>query len=331
MVSPEKGPGKASSPPVVQAAGGVLWRRGRYDRVEVALVHRPRYDDWSLPKGKAKREENLLVTALREVEEETGHLARLGPFLTRFSYTPGVAKTAARVAPAYTRPRTSSPPPRPAQRTKVVGYWAMAAEEGAFVPGDEVDDLAWVTPETAREQLSYPLDRTVLDRFADTPLDTVPIVVARAGHTGPGAAPGAPREARHLDARGRAEAEGLLPVLRGTAVRRLLAAPETRCVETLLPAAEELGVPLVGEPLLAEADDPGFTGLVSRLLREASAGSGTGLCVPGAGLEPVLAALTAQALGPRLSEPRVRKGGWWVIHVSRGRYVAAERHDPGTA
>jgi 8-oxo-dGTP pyrophosphatase MutT (NUDIX family)/phosphohistidine phosphatase SixA len=318
---------RASTVPVVQAGGGVLWRRGPWNRVEIALVHRPRYDDWSLPKGKAKRHENLLATALREVEEESGYAPRLGPFLTRFSYTPGVAMTAARAAPAKTaeagQPGTP-PPAKAASRTKVVGYWAMAAGDGQFVPGAEVDELAWMSPDEARERLSYPLDRTVLDRFARTPLDTVPIVIARAGHTQPGAS----AETRALDARGRAEAAGLVPVIRSASAQMLLSSPSARCIETLLPAADALGLGVEVDPALAQEAPDDVRDVADRILRVASSGLGVAACVAGAAVDALTGELAARSLGPDLGQVRLRKGGWWLLHLSAGRFTAAESHDP---
>ena len=102
---------------VVVAGGGVLWR-GEVDRPEVAVVHRPQYDDWSLPKGKAKATEHLIVTAVREVEEETGSLVELGPALLTTRYRVRV---------------------RGRMADKVVTYWAMRHPGGDFVESDEVD------------------------------------------------------------------------------------------------------------------------------------------------------------------------------------------------
>ena len=125
---------------VVRAAGGAVWRKGP-DGVEVLLVHRPRYDDWSLPKGKADPGEDDEATAVREVEEETGQRCALGPELTAIHYVD----------------HRGSP--------KVVRYWAMPASESPedFVPNREVDEVAWLPLPVAAERLSYARDRPVLD------------------------------------------------------------------------------------------------------------------------------------------------------------------------
>ncbi len=137
-------PVDVSSHPTVRAAGGIVLRSSGSGEWEVLLVHRPRYDDWSLPKGKADAGESDEQTALREVEEETGLRCTLG-------------------APAgRTRYRDSK------GRDKVVHYWLMApmsdeaAADGMFVANDEVDAVHWCSIEEATERLSYAHDRKLL-------------------------------------------------------------------------------------------------------------------------------------------------------------------------
>ncbi len=126
----------------VRAAGGVVWRRGADGEIEVVLVHRPRYDDWSFPKGKCDDGEPDLACALREVEEETGLRAAIGADLGSIEYVDGRG------------------------RPKVVRYWAMTADDDTeFVPGDEVDEWIWMGLDDARERLSYEHDVPVLDRL----------------------------------------------------------------------------------------------------------------------------------------------------------------------
>ncbi|MET9346669.1 NUDIX hydrolase [Streptomyces termitum] len=128
----------------VRAAGCVLWRPAPGGDVEIALVHRPRYDDWSHPKGKRKRGEGAEACALREVLEETGHRCALGPRLPTVRY------------PVDGRP-------------KEVDYWAARALGGAFAPGREVDRLRWLPPAAARALLTRPRDRDLLDAFLALP------------------------------------------------------------------------------------------------------------------------------------------------------------------
>ena len=126
---------------VVQAAGCVLWRHSPTDGdLEICLVHRPKYDDWSHPKGKLKRAEDDLTAALREVEEETGYRAAPGAELSTVEYY------------ANGRP-------------KQVRYWAAEATGGAFTPNDEVDRILWLSPADARNRLTQPRDGTLVDEL----------------------------------------------------------------------------------------------------------------------------------------------------------------------
>jgi 8-oxo-dGTP diphosphatase len=113
---------------------------------EVCLVHRPKYDDWSHPKGKLKRGEDALAGALREVEEETGHRATPGAPLSTVKYYAG-------------------------GRPKRVRYWAARATAGAFTPNDEVDRILWLSPAAARNRLTQPQDRTLVDELLVRVLD----------------------------------------------------------------------------------------------------------------------------------------------------------------
>ncbi|MFH8555741.1 NUDIX hydrolase [Streptomyces celluloflavus] len=127
----------------VRAAGCVLWRRARsVDGLEIALVHRPKYNDWSHPKGKLKRGEDAAAGALRETLEETGMTCDLGPELPTVRY------------PVNGRP-------------KEVRYWAAEATGGSFYPNAEVDRMLWLPPADARRVLTQGWDRGLVDALLD--------------------------------------------------------------------------------------------------------------------------------------------------------------------
>jgi 8-oxo-dGTP diphosphatase len=137
-------PGKDSGAGVVRAAGCVLWRRRPADAaLELCLVHRPKYDDWSWPKGKLRPGEDPLAGALREVAEETGYAAVPGPELSTATYLVG-------------------------GRPKQVRYWAAEAAAGRFTPNQEVDRLCWLTPAAARDRLTRSRDRELVDELLRT-------------------------------------------------------------------------------------------------------------------------------------------------------------------
>lgn len=122
----------------VHAAGGIPWRRSADGSVEVVVVHRPRYDDWSFPKGKLDPGESFEQAAVRELAEETGYAVDLGVKLPTVTYVDRNG------------------------RSKVVRWWAMTVLGGDFVANDEVDELAWMTAAAAVDILTYPTDRELL-------------------------------------------------------------------------------------------------------------------------------------------------------------------------
>jgi 8-oxo-dGTP diphosphatase len=128
---------------IVRAAGGVPWRTRPDGAIEVLLVHRPRYDDWTFPKGKCEGDESDEACACREVFEETGFEAALGHELPPCAYVDGRG------------------------RDKVVRYWEVTLGPGAFVANAEVDTVAWLGLDAAAERLSYARDRIVLAQFAE--------------------------------------------------------------------------------------------------------------------------------------------------------------------
>ena len=125
-------------PGLIRAAGGVVCRPGPAGLVELAVIHRPTQDDWTLPKGKLEPGETPEQAALREVEEETGLRARIVRPLGCTEYLDRRG------------------------RDKTVWYWVMTAEGGRFTPNDEVDQLRWLTVEEALDLLSYPGDKALL-------------------------------------------------------------------------------------------------------------------------------------------------------------------------
>jgi 8-oxo-dGTP diphosphatase len=126
--------------PEVSAAGGVVLRRGEDGKARVAVIHRPKYMDWSLPKGKLEEGEGWREAAVREVEEEIGYRCEIGAELPPISYLDRKA------------------------RRKLVRYWLMEPVEGSFEPHGEVDELRWLTKDEAETLLTYEHDKDLVRR-----------------------------------------------------------------------------------------------------------------------------------------------------------------------
>ncbi|HET8661685.1 MAG TPA: NUDIX hydrolase [Micromonosporaceae bacterium] len=301
----------------IRAAGGVVCRESPAGP-QICLVHRPRYDDWSLPKGKLLDRETPLAAAVREVGEETGLRAAPVVSLSCVGYL-------SRGVP------------------KVVDYWAMRVVASAgFTPGPEVDQVRWATPAEALSLLTYPHDAEVVDRYARLPpLAGVVVLVRHAAAGERGSWPG-PDAARPLDAEGTAQAAALRHTLGLFAPERLVSAPARRCVQTLAPLAAALGLTVevdaafaedtfVGEARTGDATAAGTAApaadhtanavaAAAGRLRACSTARSTVVCSQGAVIPPVLAALSGAGTADRYHTP---KGGAWLLSFgTRGPLIA---------
>ncbi len=284
----------------VHAAGAVLWRE-LAGRLEIALVHRPRYDDWSLPKGKVDPGESHPVTAVREILEETGFAGRLGRRLAVVSYPVDGA-------------------------VKRVVYWAAGGGDGEFTANDVADELLCLPPKEAMKRLQYQLDRKVLRRFAKAPAATHTTVIVRHGRAGSRSKYKGEDCARPLDKLGRAQAESLVGQLLAFGATELHAAPRVRCVQTLQPLAQEIGAAIDIEATLTEeaytADKKSGR---ARVLEIASGAAGATpvICTQGKVI-PDLIAWWCERDGVRPDKSRNRKGSIWVLSSAEGRLIAAD-------
>jgi 8-oxo-dGTP pyrophosphatase MutT (NUDIX family) len=284
----------------VLAAGAVLWRlNGDSATPEIAIIHRPRYDDWSLPKGKVDPGETEPVTAVREVHEETGYSSHLGRRLVAVSY------------PVE-------------QGIKKVRYWAASTIDGEFNPSDEVDELKWLPVADAMKELKYPHDRKVLRRFTKHQADTQTVLIVRHGTAGSKSRYKGDDRKRPLDKHGRAQAESLVGVLLAFGANTVYAADRARCHQTVEPLAEELGTTIHSEPLLTEEEYPeNRKAARHRVLEIASSGGTPVICTQGKVI-PDLIAWWCERDGVRPDKSRNRKGSAWVMSLADGRLVAAD-------
>lgn len=288
---------------MIRAAGAVAWRPGPDSgELEVLLVHRKKYDDWSLPKGKAEPGEPLPVTAVREVFEEGGARIALGRRLSSVRYQAG-------------------------GRPKRVSYWAARVSDvdWAAVPNSEVDKAAWLPAGQARERASYAHDRKVLDDFAGQPADTVPLILLRHAKALPKGEWDGDDAERPLEETGRADARALAPLLACFApVARVISSVAVRCLDTVRPFAELTGAQVRAEHSLqaqSSGTDPADSAAI--ITQCIAAGEPVVCCAHRENL-PVLQAAVVGALGPPLGAPlpgdwgdMLPTPGFWVVHITR--------------
>jgi len=308
------------SPAVVRAAGVLVWRLKKR-RLQVALVHRPRYDDWSWPKGKLERGEDWAAAAARETFEETGMRVRLGPRLPSQSYRLGRAEGGA---------------------SKRVEYWAGHQIGGSGTLVHEVDKVVWLTPAKAERRLTYPRDREqlrALVAYAESgDLDTWTLLVVRHAKAQARKSWKKPDMIRPLNTVGKRRAQRLVPILAAYAPERILTSPSTRCHDTMAPFAQEAVVPLSTKRGLSEEEHEDRPYKVAKHLTNVfHAGRSIAICTHGPVLEAVMEQLhphadsrAVEAVFRRVGESSMDKGEILACAVAgRGRdarIVTATRH-----
>ena len=296
----------ADQPGVVRAAGCAVWRRAAGGELATALVHRPKYDDWSLPKGKPEAGEHLLETAVREVAEETGLDVVVGRRSVRTCYE--------------VLDEDGGPVP------KEVDYWTAQWTGGDFRANAEVDELRWLSVEKATDLCSHEHDRAVLADLERADIPRAPtLLLVRHGHAGSRSDWDGPDDLRPLDARGAAEARRLAEVLPLFGPSAVYSAPPIRCRDTVAPLAEHLGLDLLPLPELGEdgfgADPAAGLAAAERLLAPRTDTGVTVVCSQGGAIPSVLTALGVGWEGSR-AYPPAAKGSVWALGGGRGALCA---------
>ncbi|MGN7979001.1 NUDIX hydrolase [Microbacterium sp. 22195] len=305
----------------VFAAGAVVWRLVE-DKLRILLIHRTKYRDVTLPKGKVDPGEMLAQTAVREVREETGIKVTLGVPV-------GVSRY-------WMRPK----------RQKVVHYWAAEATDEAirassFVPNGEISGVEWVSLKKARSRLSYPVDVEILDNFArlvdDGVLHTFPLIalrhakaVGRDGWEGADAA-------RPLTDRGQRQAAAIVAPLRAFGVRRIVSSDALRCRQTVAPLEKKLGrTARVTTKISQDAWENGTEDVRAVVGRRVRARKAAVLCSHGPVLPGILSELalaTGTMHGSYVdSASSLGMAGFSVVHLSATNpgsgIISIETHEP---
>jgi 8-oxo-dGTP diphosphatase len=289
-----------------------VWRNaaaGEPDNgVEVAIIHRPRYDDWTIPKGKLVPGESDLEGAIREVVEETGYRVRVGRPLGEVAYE--------KAEDGHVK-------------QKVVRYWSMFAEGGIFTPSREVDQLRWVSLGEARGLLTLERDRELLRRFREAPALTRTVLLVRHGAAGNRSDWKDDDRLRPLDETGQVQADALVWLLTRFEVRDIVSADYVRCVQTVEPLSEAVGLTIRMEPAFSEDGYEGRQAFAVRSLREiGSDGVAAVVCSQGGVIPDLLSRLATEDRLEAEAPFTAKKGSVWSLTFANRTLIAAEYFPP---
>lgn len=311
--------------PTIHAAGALVWRIHK-ERLEVLLIHRPAYDDWSWPKGKPRKRETLPACAVREVEEETGVRVSLGVPLPPVRYWLGDGSL------------------------KLNWYWAARAHDGPALaarrpvtpaPPTEVDEVRWVEAAAAMKKLTRKSDReplkALLEAYADDHLETWAVLVARHGRAKKRNDWDEGELTRPLTGRGRRQARSLVELFAAYGARQVTSSVWGRCTSTVQPFADAASLEITALHELTEEGAREDPKAVRRIIRAAiHAGHSSVVCTH----RPVLP-LVVKGASKRASkeqrlqlphtDPYLQPGEVFILHVGAGtrpRIVASEIQHP---
>lgn len=282
--------------PTIWAAGAVVYRM-RDAKPEILLVHRPRYGDWSLPKGKLDRRESFKACAEREVFEETG--------------VSGVVEQALGTVGYVT----------PAGNNKAVRYWLIRATEESFTPNQEVDRIRWMRPKKAAEKATYGRDVALIRSATRTVKQPHPgtIYLVRHAHASDKSKWKKNDDVRPISKKGHEQVESLVMRLVRTPLNGIVSSPSLRCEQTVGPLAQRLGLKVKQSKLLRHDVAPDD---VMRLIKKAK-GTRTVLCSHRETIGPLMEHLAADPNVEVSGKLKWPKGSIWELTTRRGRVTEA--------
>ena len=284
---------------MIRAAGALLWRENSELKIEIALIHRPRYDDWSLPKGKIEEGESSLRCAFREVIEETGITPQFGRELGSVEYK------------------------EPAG-LKRVKYWAAKALIDEFLPNEEVDEIKWLNPEDALARATHESDRTIINNFLAQEPRTDTLIIVRHTKALERGDWDDDDSKRTLDERGLAQSEQLIQHLEPFGIDEIYSSDYIRCVQTVTPLAQSRGLKITGIPNLNEANfefDP------ERAISFANAVKQDEKNILICSHNPVIPTMLRGILNTKLKNKdliKLEPGDAWIVHRVRGEIVGLD-------
>lgn len=284
---------------MIRAAGALLWRENSELKIEIALIHRPRYDDWSLPKGKIEEGESSLRCAFREVIEETGITPQFGRELGSVEYK------------------------EPAG-LKRVKYWAAKALTDEFLPNEEVDEIKWLDPDDALTRATHESDRTIINNFLAQEPRTDTLIIVRHTKALERGDWDEDDSKRTLDERGLAQSERLIQHLEPFGIDEIYSSDYIRCVETVTPLAQSRGLKITEIPNLNEANfefDP------ERAISFANAVKQDEKNILICSHNPVIPTMLRGILNTKLKNKdliKLEPGDAWIVHRVRGEIVGLD-------
>ena len=298
--------GKQAAPaPVrlIRAGGAVVTSENQLRSTEVLIIHRKRYDDWTLPKGKLEVGESVPACAVREVREETGVTIRLSVPLDSVSYQAGNAGL------------------------KKVEYWGgVVLDSIRREPDAEVDVVSWLPVRAALDRLTYSHDHFLVQQYLAQP-STTPLIIVRHAKAMDRKEWLRKDSTRPINSRGRLQATMLVPMLTAYGVTKLVSSTSRRCLSTLLPYAHERRLKVETHSVLSEeegTEDPSGVGTLTRQIRAAALerNEPTAVCVHRPVLPHILEAL-------EIAPATLATGEFLVAHLTAdGTVHALERHRP---
>lgn len=291
----------AADTPIIRAAGAVLWRYSANKKIEIALVHRPRYDDWSLPKGKVEEKESHIACAYREVLEETGYASIFGPQIGQAMYKVPEGK-------------------------KVVRYWSAQAigEPVGTIDKNEIDEILWLEVKEARKKLTLDDDRAIVDFFIEFGVQTTPLVLLRHAKALKRDEWDGEDSDRPLDNLGQLQAKRLLPQFYPYSISEIHSSDAYRCMQTVedLTRALDLNT-IIGLDMsedMYSKDKEAALDYVSTLMQE---GNRAVICSHNPILPKVLKKLVGKKYFKEL-DSKLEPAEAWVIHHRDGEVVSVD-------
>jgi 8-oxo-dGTP diphosphatase len=284
---------------MISAAGALLWRENSQLKIEIALIHRPRYDDWSLPKGKIEEGESSLRCAFREVIEETGITPQFGRELGSVEYK------------------------EPAG-LKRVKYWAAKALTDEFQPNEEVDEIKWLNPEDTLARATHESDKTIIKNFLTQEPRTDTLIIVRHTKALERGDWDDDDSKRTLDERGLTQSEQLIQHLEPFGVDEIYSSDYIRCVQTVTPLAQSRGLKITEIPNLNEANfgfDP------ERAISFANAVKQDEKNILICSHNPVIPTMLRGILNTKLKNKdliKLEPGDAWIVHRVRGEIVGLD-------